>query len=53
MGLQDLKIDDRFDLSKTRILTSGVQALVRLTMMQAERDLYEDYNMGILYRIRF
>ncbi len=43
MGLQDLKIDDRFDLSKTRILTSGVQALVRLTMMQAERDRAEGH----------
>ena len=43
MGLQDIKIDDRFDLSKTRILTSGVQALVRLTMMQAERDRAEGH----------
>lgn len=44
MGLQDVKIDDKYDLSKTRILTSGVQALVRLTMMQSARDKAEGHN---------
>ncbi|MEM8686360.1 MAG: indolepyruvate ferredoxin oxidoreductase family protein [Pseudomonadota bacterium] len=44
MGLQDVKIDDKYDLTKTRILTSGVQALVRLTMMQSERDRAAGHN---------
>jgi TPP-dependent indolepyruvate ferredoxin oxidoreductase alpha subunit len=31
-------LDDKYDLSKDRILVTGFQALVRLCMMQKERD---------------
>ena len=34
----DTHLDDKFDLSKTRIYTSGTQALVRLCLMQAQID---------------
>ncbi|WP_439575846.1 indolepyruvate ferredoxin oxidoreductase family protein [Phreatobacter sp.] len=34
----DVSLDDKFDLNKTRIFVTGVQALVRLTLMQKERD---------------
>ncbi len=38
MTLHDVKLDDKYDLSKKRVLMSGIQAIVRLTMMQHERD---------------
>ncbi|MFN3854726.1 MAG: indolepyruvate ferredoxin oxidoreductase family protein [Phreatobacter sp.] len=34
----DVSLDDKYDLTKTRIFVTGVQALVRLTLMQKERD---------------
>ena len=43
MTLKDVKLDDKFNLSKQHILISGVQAIVRLTMMQHERD----HNAGL------
>ncbi|MGI9483013.1 MAG: indolepyruvate ferredoxin oxidoreductase family protein [Hyphomicrobiales bacterium] len=44
MKLHDVTLDDKFDLSKQQILISGVQAVVRLTMMQHERDRAEGLN---------
>ena len=38
MTLFDTQLDDKFDLTKTRIYTSGTQALVRLCLMQAQID---------------
>ena len=38
MALHDVKLTDRFDLSKKTVLLSGTQALVRLPMMQKLRD---------------
>ncbi|MDJ0860075.1 MAG: indolepyruvate ferredoxin oxidoreductase family protein [Dinoroseobacter sp.] len=38
MGLQDISLEDRFDLSKSPVLLNGTQALVRLCLMQAARD---------------
>ncbi len=38
MTFFDTNLDDKFDLTKTRIYTSGTQALVRLCLMQAARD---------------
>jgi indolepyruvate ferredoxin oxidoreductase len=35
----DTKLSDKYDLNKTRVYISGTQALVRLCLMQAERDL--------------
>ncbi|MGI9373871.1 MAG: indolepyruvate ferredoxin oxidoreductase family protein [Hyphomicrobiales bacterium] len=44
MTLKDVKLDDKFDLTKQHILISGVQAIVRLTMMQHERDRKDGLN---------
>ena len=44
MGLQDIKLDDKYDLSKTHSLMSGIQAIVRLTMMQKQRDADAGHN---------
>ncbi len=38
MGIQDITLEDRFDLGKHRVLLNGTQALVRLMLMQAARD---------------
>ncbi len=38
MAQHDVSLADRFDLKKSPVLISGVQALVRLVLMQAERD---------------
>ncbi len=38
MPLKSVSLDDRFDLSKDRVFISGTQAVVRLMLMQKERD---------------
>ncbi len=38
MTLHDVALDDRFDLSKERVLLSGAQAVIRMLLMQRERD---------------
>ena len=38
MGLEAVSLDDKYDLAKNRILITGTQAIVRLTLMQAARD---------------
>src|SRR5437762_288075 len=38
MGLEAVTLDDKYDLAKNRILITGTQAIVRLTMMEAARD---------------
>ena len=38
MDLSDVKLSDRYDLEKPKVLLSGTQALVRATMMQQARD---------------
>jgi indolepyruvate ferredoxin oxidoreductase len=38
MGLEAVTLDDKYDLAKSRILITGTQAIVRLTLMQAARD---------------
>ena len=38
MDLRDVSLADRFDLSKRRVLLSGVQALARACLMQRARD---------------
>jgi indolepyruvate ferredoxin oxidoreductase len=37
-ALSDVRLDDRFDLSKSHVFLTGTQAIVRLTLMQKERD---------------
>jgi indolepyruvate ferredoxin oxidoreductase len=38
MSLNRVTLDDKYDLTKSRIFVTGYQALVRLTLMQKERD---------------
>jgi indolepyruvate ferredoxin oxidoreductase len=38
MDLRDVSLDDKYDLSKRRILLTGTQAIVRLTLMQHTLD---------------
>src|SRR6186713_3275518 len=38
MALNHVTLDDKYDLTKDRIFVTGFQALVRLTLMQKERD---------------
>ncbi|PZO74579.1 MAG: indolepyruvate ferredoxin oxidoreductase family protein [Mesorhizobium amorphae] len=38
MTLHDVSLADRFDLSKDRVLLSGAQAVIRMLLMQRERD---------------
>jgi indolepyruvate ferredoxin oxidoreductase len=38
MGVQQVSLNDRFDLSKSPVLLNGTQALVRLMLMQSARD---------------
>ena len=34
MALKPVKLDDKFDLSKSQVFMTGTQAIVRLTLMQ-------------------
>jgi indolepyruvate ferredoxin oxidoreductase len=38
MTLHDVTLDDKFDLARERIFVSGAQAIVRMLLMQRERD---------------
>ena len=38
MSLNHVTLDDKYDLTKSRVFVTGYQALVRLTLMQHERD---------------
>ncbi|MEM5470124.1 indolepyruvate ferredoxin oxidoreductase family protein [Hoeflea sp. AS60] len=38
MTVHDVSLDDKFDLTKDRIFVTGSQAVVRMLMMQHERD---------------
>ncbi len=38
MTLKSVKLDDKFDLSKSQAFMTGTQAIVRLTLMQHARD---------------
>ena len=38
MTLHDVALDDKFDLAKERIFLSGAQAVIRMLLMQRERD---------------
>ncbi len=44
--LRRVSLDDRFDLNETRIFCSGTQALIRLCLMQHERDRRAGLNTG-------
>src|SRR2546422_10389975 len=38
MALNHVTLDDKYDLGKSRIFVTGFQALVRMCLMQKERD---------------
>ncbi|PSM17531.1 indolepyruvate ferredoxin oxidoreductase family protein [Nitratireductor sp. StC3] len=38
MTLHDVSLDDKYDLAKRRIYVSGAQAIIRMLLMQRERD---------------
>ena len=38
MTLHDVSLNDKFDLEKDRVFLTGTQAVVRLLLMQKERD---------------
>src|SRR5215510_14688935 len=38
MTLKNVTLDDKYDLSQSRVFVTGYQALIRATMMQQERD---------------
>jgi indolepyruvate ferredoxin oxidoreductase len=38
MTLQNVTLDDKYDLSQSRVFVTGYQALIRATLMQQERD---------------
>jgi indolepyruvate ferredoxin oxidoreductase len=38
MALDDVRLSDKYDLGKSRIFVTGYQALIRLCLMQKERD---------------
>ena len=38
INFDDVSLDDKYDLTKSRIFLTGTQAIVRLTLMQKERD---------------
>ena len=42
----DYALDDRYRLDKGRVYLTGIQALVRLPMMQRQRDLAAGLNTG-------
>jgi indolepyruvate ferredoxin oxidoreductase len=44
MALQEISLNDRFDLSKDTVLLNGTQALVRLVLLQRARDLAAGLN---------
>ena len=37
-ALRDVTLDDKFDLGKNQVFLSGTQAIVRVLLMQRERD---------------
>src|ERR671920_48111 len=37
-ALRDIALDDKYDLTKDRVFITGTQAIIRLLLMQRERD---------------
>ena len=42
--LKDVKLDDKYTVEKGRVFISGTQALVRLLMLQRQRDALNGLN---------
>ncbi|HSC98785.1 MAG TPA: indolepyruvate ferredoxin oxidoreductase family protein, partial [Casimicrobiaceae bacterium] len=45
-ALRDVSLDDRFELGTGRVFLTGVQALVRLLILQRQRDTRAGLNTG-------
>ncbi|MCZ7660078.1 MAG: indolepyruvate ferredoxin oxidoreductase family protein [Xanthobacteraceae bacterium] len=43
-ALRDVTLDDKYDLAKDRVFVTGYQALIRLALMQKERDRRAGHN---------
>ena len=37
-ALRDVSLDDKYDLTKDRVFITGTQAIIRMLLMQRERD---------------
>jgi indolepyruvate ferredoxin oxidoreductase len=46
MTLKQVSLDDKYDLAQARVFATGYQALVRLCLMQKERDRRAGLNTG-------
>ncbi|MFG1397573.1 indolepyruvate ferredoxin oxidoreductase family protein [Roseixanthobacter pseudopolyaromaticivorans] len=46
MAMKPVSLDDKYDLNQDDVFVSGTQALVRLTLMQKERDRRAGLNTG-------
>src|SRR6185312_9017881 len=46
MSLRSVSLDDKYDLTQSRVFVTGYQALVRLCLMQKERDRRAGLNTG-------
>lgn len=46
MNLADVSLDDKYELQSGRVYLTGVQALIRLPMLQRQRDLANGLNTG-------
>jgi len=46
MPLRNVSLDDKYDLSQTRVLVTGYHALIRALLMQKERDRRAGLNTG-------
>ena len=46
MTLKPVNLDDKYDLAKSHVFVTGYQALIRLCMMQKERDRRAGLNTG-------
>ena len=44
MALKDVSLNDKYDLNASQVFISGTQAVVRLAMMQRERDRHAGHN---------
>ena len=38
VALKDVSLDDKYDLTKDRVFITGTQAVIRMLLMQQERD---------------
>src|SRR3954454_16666370 len=38
VALRDVSLDDKYDLTKDRVFITGTQAIIRMLLMQRERD---------------